>query len=293
MATVIVGEMREGTASIKKGKGTSLTFSSQFHFRVLADSSSVSREEVLLGTVGLPIVGVVYGLIQATCTGISAKREPNNVLYWQVTCDFDTGREDQKNNPSDPDNPDPTTWLPVFVIDSFETKQRILTEDKSTPPKTCSNSANQPFGEPLTESVTLCSYTFTQFEDPSQDINTILDRNETVNKLEFAGRAARTLKQNVTSAELGYYASFPAWRIGYRHTYDRDTWDIKMLDVGPNEYKLTADGYKLVPCKDANGTRIIGNLDGDGYQQAQDLDPYIITFKTYTAIDFNTFIRIS
>jgi hypothetical protein len=295
MATTIVGEMREGSASVKKGKGTSLTFTSSFNFLVLASSTSVTREEVLLTTSGLPIVGVVYGVIQATCTGISCKRDTKNALYWHVTAEFDTGREDQKQDPSDPTNPDPTTWLPVFVIDSFETKQRILTIDKtpasaSPPgPKTCSNSANQPFGEPLTETVTLCSYTFTQFEDASQDINEIMDRNDTVNKIAFAGRDARTLKLNVTSAELGYYASFQAWRVGYRVTYDRDTWDVQMLDVGPNELI----GSELVPCMDKERNfRVIGNLDGFGRQQDQDEEPYVITFRTKTEIDFNTFIRV-
>ncbi len=289
MTTMIIDEMREGTAAIKKGKGTSLTFTSSWNFLVLADSPTTSREEVLLGTPGLPVVGLNYGLINAICTGISAKREPKNPLYWHVTTEFDTGREDQKQNPSDPDNPDPTTWIPVFVIDSFETKQRILTVDKSPTPKTCSNSANQPFGEPLTETVTLCSYTFTQFEDPSQDINDIMDRNDTVNSVSFAGRSDRTLKLNVTSAELGYYGSFNAWRIGYRVTYDRDTWDVKMLDVGPNQL----DGTELIPCMDKeNMFRVIGNLDGSGVQQDQDDDPYVITFRTKTEIDFNDFIRV-
>lgn len=290
MATTLIGEMREGSAGIRKGNGTQLTFTSTFYFLVLADDVSVSREEVLFNTIGLPVVGVVYGLIQATCTGIDAKRNTKHALYWDVTCTFDTGREDQKQSPSDPTSNDPTTWLPVFVIDSFETKQRILTVDK-TPgtPKTCTNSANQPFSVPLTESVTLCSYTFTQFEDPSQDINTILDRNETVNSTTFRSRATRTLKQNVTSAELGYYAGVPAWRIGYRHTYDRDKWDVKMVDVGPN----FLDGTKLKPCMDkTNSFRIIGNLDGSGAQQDQDIAPYVITFRTYTEIDFNSFIRV-
>lgn len=292
---MIVGEMREGSASIKKGKGTSLTFSSSFIFLVLTDDINTTREEVLLGTVGLPIVGVVYGLIQATCTAINAKRSSKNAFYWDVTCEFETGREDQQTNPADPDNPDPTTWFPVFVIDSFETKQRILTVDKtpataSPPgPKTCTNSANQPFGEPLTETVTLCSYTFTQFEDPSQDINEIMDRNDTVNEVVFAGRDARTLKLNVTGAELGYYVGVPAWRVTYRVTYDRDTWDVPMLDVGPNQLS----GTDLIPCMDKeNVFRVVGNLDGNGVQQDQNDDPYVITFRTKTEIDFNDFIRV-
>lgn len=286
MASTIVGEMREGSASIKKGQGTSLTFSSVFHFLVVTDDLSVSREEVLLLTPGLPIVGVTYGIIQAICTGIDANRRRDGSLYWDVTCSFDTGREDQRQHPDTPDSPDPTTWLPVFVIDSFETREKVLKKDKSPTPKLCLNSAKTPFADPITETATLCSFTFTQFEDPSQDINDIMDRNDTVNKLEFEGRDPRTLKLTVSSAELGYYVGVPAWRVGYRVTYDRDTWDEVRLDVGP----VQLDGES---CYDKNRKhKIVGNLNGSGVQVAPGVDPAELTFRKKTEIDFYDFIRV-
>lgn len=288
MASEIVGEKREGTAGVRKQGANKISFVSQWHFLIETDDVSVSREEVLFGTPGAPVVGLVYGAVNATCTAKNVTRRAVGSRYWDMVCDFDTAAEDQKKDPSN-ESDDPRTWIPIFIIDGFEQKLRVLTVDKSSTPKTCTNSANQPFAEPVTESVTICSYSFTQFEDPSQDINTIMDRNDCVNSVVFKGRPIRTLKLNTTSAELGYFGNVPAWRIGYRVSYDRDTWDDKRLDVGP----MQLDGTGLKPCMDSTNTfRIVGNLNGSGIQQSQTIAPYVITFKPHTAIDFNTLIRV-
>ena len=290
MASELIGEKREGTASVKKSGANKLSYVSTWHFLVGTDSSSVQREEVLFNTPGLPVVGLIYGAIGAVCISKNATRRKDQVLYWDVVCEFDTAQEDQKQDTANPSD-DPTTWIPIFIIDGFETKQKILTVDKSTPPKTCLNSANQQFSEPITESVSLCSFSFTQFEDPSQDIDVFLDRNECVNSTAFANRDARTLKLNVTSAELGSFGNTAAWRVTYRCTYDRDTWDLEMLDVGPC-YLDGGSPQKLVAFKDStNSFRVVGNLDGNGGQQDQADDPYVINFRTRNEIDFNTFIR--
>jgi hypothetical protein len=287
MASVIIGEMRDGGGSVKNGgAGVFLTFSSVFNFLVLADDVNATREDIILNTPGLPFVGLSYGLIQAICTGIDAKRKPENPLYWNVTCSFDTGREYQKRSPNEPDSNDPTTWLPVFVIDSFETRDKVLKTDKSPTPKRCVNSAYTPFADPITESATLCSFSFTQFEDPSIDLNVILDRNETVNKLPFARRKARTLKLNVTKAELGYFVSVAAWRIEYRMTYDKDTWDEERLDVGPVQRNQDSCWNNATKRQH----RIVGNLNGSGVQVFT--DPAVLTFRTRDEIDFNTFVRV-
>lgn len=289
MASELIGERREGTASIKKQGANKLSFTSQWKFLVGTDSVDVQREEVLFNTPGLPIVGLVYGLINATCTSKSASRVKEASLYWEVTCDFDTAAEDQKQDPANPSD-DPTTWIPVFVIDSFETKQRVLTLDKSPTPQTCTNSAKQQFSEPLIGSATLCSFSFTQFESSSLSLNTIMNRNDCVNSVAIAGFAERTLKINVTNAELGYYGNVSAWRITYRCTYDRDTWDEKRDDIGPN-YK---SGTALVPFQDlTNSFRVVGKLNGTGGKQTdQGAAPQVITFRTYTEIAFATFVRV-
>ena len=290
MASVIVGEMREGAASIKKGKGTQLTYTSTFNFLVYTDDKFTSREEVLLFTPGLPVVGVVYGLIQATCTGKDCTRRKDNPHYWDVVCTFDTGAEDQKQNPEDPENPDPTTWLPVFIVDSFETRDRVLKVDKSPTPKKCVNSAKTPFADPITDTETICCFSFTQFEQPDQGLKTIMDRNGAVNKTAVNSNgetfAARTLKLNVLRAEKGFFMGFTAWRIEYRVAYDPDKWDEDRLDVGP----VQISGGKQVSCMDQERTyKIVGNLNGSGVQVFT--DPAIITFRPKKEIEFNDFVR--
>ena len=293
MASVIVGEMREGQGSIKKGGSHTLTYSSTFHFLVVTDDKFTTREEVLLFTPGLPIVGVVYGLIQATCTGIDAARRKDNPIYWDVTCTFDTAAEQQKQDPEDPDNPDPTTWLPVFIVDSFETRDRVLKQDRSSPRKKCVNSAGTPFADPITDTDTVCCFSFTQFENPGQGLKAIMDRNGAVNKTAVTSNGetfeSRTLKINVTRAEKGLYmASFPAWRVEYRVAYDPDKWDEDRLDVGP----VQLSGGKRISCMDEERTyKIVGNLNGSGVQVFT--DPAVITFRPKTQLEFNEFIRTS
>lgn len=286
MASVIVGEMREGQGSVKKGTGTTLTFSSTYHFLVVADDKYTSREEILFGTPGLPFVGLTYGAIQAICTGIDAVRRKEDPTYWDVTCTFDTGTESQKQSASDPTSNDPTTWIPVFVVDSFETRDKVLKEDftPGTPLK-CVNSANTPFTDPLTETETLCSFSFTQFEDNSLTLNDILARNGTVNKTEFANYAERTLKLNITKAEQGYFVSVPAWRIEYRMTYDPDKWDEVRLNVGP----VDINGEDCVSLK--NKFKIVGNLTSGGLQTYGAASTR--TFITKRQLEFADFIRLS
>lgn len=284
MPSEIIGEKRGGSGSVKRGDSSSLVFTSSVTFLVVTDSKSVTREEVLLQTPGLPIVGLLYGPYQLVCTSKSCTRSEVNPLYWDVVCEFESNKEDQKqdqNNPSE----NPTTWIPVFKVDSFTTKEKVITKDRTTPTaKTISNSAETPFETPLTETKTLAQFSFVQFENASQDLLTIMNRNDCVNKTSFAGRDARTLLLELTGAELGYFGGYQAWRVAYRCTYDPDTHDVKMLDVGP----VTLAGQR---CVDANGIPIIGNLDGSGNQVAAGTAPYEITFRIKKEIEFADFIR--
>jgi hypothetical protein len=272
---------------VKKGSNTLLTFSSNFKFLVLSDDINASREEIILNTPGLPFVGLTYGLIQAICTGIDAIRRPLDPRYWDVTCSFDTGREYQKRSASDPESNDPTTWLPVFVVDSFETRDKVLKRDRSPTPKLCLNSAKTPFSDPLTDTDTLCSFSFVQFEDASLKLTDFTSRNNRVNKLPFVNFPARTLKCNITAAELGYFVGIAAWRVSYRMTFDEDTWDEDRLDVGPVQLDQT-------PCWNSatkRQYRIVGNLNGSGVQVFT--DPAVLTFRTKRELDFNTFVRLA
>jgi hypothetical protein len=294
MASEIVGEKREGSATVSKGEGAfNLKFKETYKFLVVTDSTYVSREEVLLDTPGLPIVGLTSISNNLVCISKSADRNGTHPLYWDVTAEFESEEEEQKqdeNNPSD----NPATWIPIFKIDSFQTKERTIFTDYTRPTvlRIC-NSAGQPFDQPLTKKLTYCTISFTQFEDSSVDIQTIMDRNMCVNDSRYffgnsaAGAPARTLLLEVTSAELGYYNRYRAWKVGYKVTYDPETHDERILDVGSSYL----DGGVLKPyMDDQNQFRIVGYLDGSGAKKPNANTPHALRFVTYRQIDFS-FIR--
>jgi hypothetical protein len=131
-----------------------------------------------------------------------------------------------------------------------------------------------------------------QFEDPTLDIDEILHRNDVVNLTAFANRSARTLKLNVTSAELGSFGNFAAWRIGYRCTYDRDTWDEERLDIGPVYWNTDSPRKKLVFFDETNSFRVVGKLNGAGGKQTdQDDDPQVLYRRVFEEVEFRDFIR--
>lgn len=296
MPSQILGEKRNGSAKISQQGKTGLSFSSSIEFLVVASDTSVTREEILLFTPGLPVVGLVYGAIGATCVSKDCKRRTDHALYWDVTCEFETAREEQKQDQDNP-SPDPTTWIPIFKVDSFISKPKVITTDKTPAtagnvnfaqpgPYAIRNSALQPFEEPLTVNRLLAQFSFTQFEDPTQDLDAIMDRNESVNEFAFAGFSSRTLLLNVTGAELGTWGGFFAWRVTYQCTYDAEKHDVKLLDVGSCFY----DSGVQKPYTDGlNSYRIVGNLNGSGGKSTG--DAAVLTFRVYDEKDFSQFIR--
>lgn len=295
MPSQILGEKRGGSAKISQQGKTGLSFSSSIEFLVVASDTTVTREEILLFTPGLPVVGVIYGAIGATCVSKDCKRRTDHTLYWDVTCEFETAREEQRQDQNNP-SPDPTTWIPIFKVDSFISKPRVVTVDKTPAaagnvnfgvagPYKIRNSARQPFEEPLTVNRLLAQFSFTQFEDPTQDLDVIMDRNECVNSAAFAGFGTRTLLLNVTGAELGSWGGFFAWRVSYQCTYDNETHDVKLLDFGSNYLNA---GVQEPYTDGLNQYRIVGALDGSG---AKSTEAAVLTFRIYEEKNFTQFIR--
>lgn len=300
MSSQILGEKRSGSAKLTQQGKNGLSFSSTVEFLVVAADTSVTREEILLLTPGLPIVGLVYGPLNATCTSKDCTRRTDNALYWDVKCEFETAREEQRQDQNNP-SPDPTTWVPIFKVDSFINKPKVITSDRTPAgagnvnfgyagPYSIHNSARQPFEEPLTVNRLLAQFSFVQFEDPTQSLDEIMERNESVNSTSFAGFASRTLLLNVTGAELGTYGGYYAWRVTYQATYDKEKHDVKLLDVGSVYLTggTTASGNQ-VPYQDSlNSYRIVGNLNGTGGKAT---NAATLTFRIYEEIDFGSFIR--
>lgn len=284
MANTILGEKRGTSATVTKSD-QGLDYSYTSTFIVVADSKFASRESVLMETPGLPIVGLKFGSNQMLCTSKTATRMEGHANYWEVECKFESKHPDQKQDEENKSD-DPTTWIPVFKVDSFATKESIIFKDNTG--AILANSAGTPFDTPLTTQKLLPVMTVTQYENPTLDINTFLDRNDCVNKTTFAGRDARTLLINLDGAELGYYMGYPCWKVTYKITYDRDTHDVVLLDVGP----VDKNGVR---CMDKHGGfGIIGMLNSSGPNvglQKTAGPPDTKTYKVKKEIEFADFLR--
>jgi len=267
VANQLVGnELRKGSGYCRKGEGFTLVFGETWNYLVRTDQVTSSRFDVLYDTPGLPRAGLLYGPLQLICDEVTCERNESHAFYWNVTANFKTGQEQQKQNSEQ--NPNPATWIPFFKIDSFLTKEKVLPKDRSATPKACVNSAGTPFDQPLVTTSSLCQFSFVQFDSPSLLMKDFLERNDTVNSASFdTGRevlAARTMLVEVQEAELGSYGGYQAWRAKYKVTYDPDTHDEKRADLGPF-WIDAADGNKRKRYMDDTGQfGIVGALDGSG-----------------------------
>lgn len=290
MANELVGaELRKGSGFARKGEGFQLILGETWNYRVKTDQVTSDRFDVLYNTPGLPRAGLIFGQLGLVCDEVTCEREEKHALYWNVTARFQTATEEQKQNQEQ--NPNPTSWIPVFRIDSFTTKERVISKDRSTPAKYPVNSAKTPFDQPLTTTSSLCQFSFVQFEDPSLKIKDFLDRNDSVNSASFdaIGQvfAARTLLVEVQEAELGSYAGYSAWRARYRITYDPDTHDEKRADMGP--FFIDTDGLTKRYMDDTKSFGLVGALNGSGGKAAS---PSELSFRVKKEISFS-WIRTS
>ena len=285
MASQIIGERRDGSGSVKKGENFQLLFSETYNYLVLAESVEATREEILLDTPGLPIVGITQTNAGAICVSKSANRKAENASYWDVTCEFESQPEEQEQDEENPSD-DPVTWKPKFKL-NFEIKEKVLWKDKSDTPKKIVNSVNQRFETPLTEKKLITVIPLTQFEGVNLKIEDIIDRNDKVNKSSFLGKNAETFLLNVVGAEKGYFGRYPAWKVSYVLRYDPDTWDIEMLNVGT----IYKDGTKYKAWLDDDGHRIVGNINTDGTKRPLTSEPVTKSFKIYERVEFD-FIRV-
>ena len=290
MASNIVGyERLPANITVSRGQ-TAMQIRESYEFLVYSDDRSATRQEIMFGTPGIPIVGVLYSENGLICESVSANRKEEDPQYWIVTCEFTSGTENMTIDasvgpPGLPSSPggqnDPSTWIPIFQINRFESITRVESYDFSGGPginpisglrtflarQTYLNCAGIKFDTPLTRTHKCPVMTWTQFEPGVTSLKAICDRSGTTNhnavtvvKPVNATFASRTLLLSVTKAELGYWYGFLCWRVEYETIYNQFTWDLEILEVSP-QY-LDANG-KLQPYyDDKNTTRIYGNIIG-------------------------------
>jgi len=295
MAIEIVGELRRGSGTVRRGENGRLNITMQVDFLVATDDPFTTREEVLLATPNAPIVGLTYGPLGISCVSKTANRSEINTLYWELSCEFDSAIENQEPNQEDPSNPDPTTWIPIWKLKPSLTDGGTIMQDYSTPPKPIVNTAGELY-EPLTHrQIRLVGWTFNQFESASTTPDTIASRNNTINNNVFTKKLRgvnyewgfnRFLLQ-VEEAELGYFAGFLCWNIQYTLTYNPENWVQLVYSHGYN-YLDPADNTLKPWIK--NDINIDGPLDSNGDKAVGPLGS-AQTFRFYPSLDFGTFLR--
>ena len=287
--TRLVGERRSGGADIKRD-GSNVKLTENYVFLVETELADETRFNVL-GNADLPTVGITQTLYGAVCISKAAARSKENTHFWEITCVFETGNVKQEG--SGP----PNTWTPVFEL-SFESYDEPSYVDAKG--KRYVNSAGDDFDDDLTVKRKLISIDFFQYESISLSEVAISNRNSTVNKTAFVGYPKHTLLLTLNKAARGYINRIAYWRIEYKMTYKKSTWDLNVLDKGPRHKlgspaKLTQFFTQGTP-----DTPYIGLLNGAGKRLAarKDLEDAasettykFIKFDLHDELEFSSFIR--
>lgn len=283
----VVGERRGGGADIKR-EGSNLKLTENYVFLVEAQLPNESRI-VILGARDLPIVGITVTLYGAVCTSKSAVRSKENTHFWEVTCIFETGAVKQEGTGN------PNEWFPVFEL-SFETQDVPSPVDVNG--KRYVNSAGDDFDDDITLKKKFISINFFQYENINLTEVAISDRGSTVNKTKFAGYEKHTLLLSINKAARGFIGGVGYWRIEYGMVYNKQTWDLKILDRGPR-YLVgsppvsTRFTKESVPPEPYVGllNNVGGRLVAENAPTPADSLLKFIPFEIYEELEFKDFIR--
>jgi hypothetical protein len=288
MPNVVIGEKRDGGASIRSKNGQPI-LEETYHFLVKCTDSqgkpdkNVSRIEVLADTPGLPIVGQsvsAYGF--SVCQGLTAERREDQPHYWDVTATFSSEVEERQSN----QNPqsEPTEWVPIYET-KFERMQVVTNVDANG--DLVANSVGYAFDTGITRPRFIPIWNFWQFEAATVSDETIIERNEVTNNATFRGRAIDTLLCTVDSSVIGFYYGRRLRFTQYSLRYKSDTWKLKLPDVG----RQYLEGGSVLPYL-VEGNVVNGPLNGSGGKVAEGSPAAILEFSTFPSVSFS-FLRAS
>lgn len=247
--------------------------------------SNIKNESIanVLSTAGLPRVNFTATTFGALCRDLTPKQDAKSPYVWRVNAEFTTEPLDYDTDGDDPDNPNPTSWVPIYkgVGESFE---EVVYEDFSTTPKKYVNSAKKKFPEPLIVKRPVVVYTFRQFVVSTFTDMQIGDWNDTINLSVFKGFPADTLHLTVQDFERGTFYGMYCTLVNFRVAYKKDKWLNKPLDMG-YEYRPTAGG----PTVGSAGGKLVA-LESNGTQRSDTLDPLALEFVPHRRVAFGGFL---
>lgn len=276
---------------IRKGKGGNLSstargyvYTESQEYVVVSDTKTETIFNVL-STAGVPRIGfsaTAFG--GAVCRNLKPKQDAKAAEVWYVTADFTTEPLNQDTSGDDPDDPDPTAWVPLYK-GTIETYPEVMFYDFSTTPKPYVNSAGAKFPEPLIRNRPIIVYSFQQYIASTITDAQIGEYNDTINSATFKGFGADTLKCTIADFERGYFYGVDCTLLSVKLAYKRDKWLDRPLDMG-YEYRPTS-GVQTV----ASAGGMLVALDPDGTRRSSLLEPLPLEFVPHKRVAFATFLR--
>ena len=281
------GEQREGSASLASSDGRPV-YEEHYSFLVKADSKTQPRSEIF-ATPGLPIIQhttTANGL--AVCTTVDPVRREANSLYYDVAVTFSSEVTESSGAetfvPGAPGSIPPVEWVPVYET-QMERMQRVATKDVDGTPIV--NSAGQAFETGLQIGRFIPIWDLYQFEPATVTDEDIIERNETVNSVTFKGREPKTLLLTVVNSVIWRFLGNRVRLTRYEVRWNKENWRHKRLDVGTQYLNLT----EIKDYKSADGSIMLGSLDGNGGKQTPGQPPAVREFDVFESKNFKDFLR--
>lgn len=260
---------------------------------------------------GIPLLGDSHPSdAAAVVVSVVPTQDSETPYRWDVSIEYDTqppvrdSLQPTTTSPPPPPPPgapgpqtpadraeNPLDRAPIWKV-SFQQTTEVVTRTFANG-EDILNSAGLPFDPPITIEVSrpLISVTWNVATLNLDKIDLLQDG---VNNAEFFGRAARTLRCVGIEAGSGFENGVHFWTVTVTLAYNRDTWDIRVLDAG-YAVKKTEDfegngstTERWVKVKDPYGNEATEPvpLDGAGQVLATDEDPVYLTFPVYEERDF-------
>jgi hypothetical protein len=248
---------------------------------------------------GMYIFGGVT-LPACVCQKVKIGQDPAGDRQWSLHYEFDTIAPDEEK----PEEPNPLNRPPKYSIRK-EQKQRIMWKDHTPAPdgpKPVVNSALGRFAQPVMENRSRLVIVVTRNE-AFYNIPLAVAFFDTVNDRVFWGNAPNhALCESITASkvwerygngEIGY------WEVAYELHFDRDGWDLEVLDEGTFErtQELVYDHGEMVRRvkvpRDHDGIPYVGPILLDGHGAALSAariaagDVEYLTFKQYDPANFD------
>lgn len=291
-----------GVASpISDGRGGSQDKRKNRYYRrtfVVQVDAAHDGPQTVLSAPFLPNIGDQYQTnTENDPTSFCSSRTPKAIarLVWHVDCDYEPTPPEDTNRPEISFRFEKLRVPVIGVRDqSFSIGDLLAVPPKAPHNQGLVNSFGDPFDPPVEYETSRPVVTITRFE-PFINSIVLMEYQDAVNDANWAGalpRQARILDiSGVKEWRLLNNVQIPRWKVTYQIAFNKDTWDLRVLDAG-YRYKADANDVTGTPFEDVSGNRTIGLLDGDsvngfaGGRKTAGQAPYFIAKEVYAKKSF-------